>query len=43
MPFLSKEMKPLHLTEQEKRDLVAFMEALTGEVGDARPPDRLPE
>jgi cytochrome c peroxidase len=27
---LSKEMKPLQLTAQEKRDLVAFMESLTG-------------
>ncbi len=28
---LSKEIKPLNLTEQEKADLVAFLQALTGE------------
>lgn len=30
-PSLSEEMKPLELTEQEKKDLVAFMEALTSD------------
>lgn len=30
-PYLDKDMKPLNLTEQEKKDLVAFMQALTGE------------
>ncbi len=30
--WLSKEIKPLHLGEQDKTDLVAFLEALTGEV-----------
>ncbi len=30
--WLSKEIKPLHLTAQEKADLVAFLEALTGDV-----------
>lgn len=30
-PSLSEEMLPLGLTEQEKRDLVAFMEALTSD------------
>jgi cytochrome c peroxidase len=29
---LSKDMKPLNLTEQEKEDLVAFLESLTGEM-----------
>lgn len=29
---LSKDMKPLQLTEQEKADLVAFLESLTGEM-----------
>jgi cytochrome c peroxidase len=42
-PNLSKEIKPLKLTAQDKRDLVAFMEALTGEVQNATPPTRLPE
>jgi cytochrome c peroxidase len=36
--WLSKEIRPLNLTEQEKADLVAFLEALTGEVrGTERP------
>ena len=30
--WLSKEIKPLHLTDQDRADLVAFLEALTGEV-----------
>jgi cytochrome c peroxidase len=30
-PYLDKDMKKLNLTTQEKRDVVAFMEALTGE------------
>jgi cytochrome c peroxidase len=30
-PSLSEEMKPLHLTAQEKADLVAFMQTLDGE------------
>jgi cytochrome c peroxidase len=42
-PNLSKEIKPLNLTAQDKRDLLAFMEALTGEVENATPPARLPE
>jgi cytochrome c peroxidase len=29
-PYLDKDVKPLKLTEQEKADLVAFLEALTG-------------
>jgi len=29
-PFLDAAIFPLHLTDQEKKDLVAFMEALTG-------------
>jgi cytochrome c peroxidase len=31
-PNLDKDIKPLKLTEQERADLVAFLEALTGEV-----------
>jgi cytochrome c peroxidase len=31
-PNLSKEIRPLNLSDQEKADLVAFLEALTGEV-----------
>ena len=31
------------LSDDEVDAVVAFMEALTGEVGNARPPDRLPE
>jgi cytochrome c peroxidase len=30
--WLSKEIRPLNLTDQEKSDLVAFLEALTGDV-----------
>lgn len=30
-PHLSEKMKPLHLSDQEKADLVAFMKALSGE------------
>ena len=30
-PYLAKSMKPLHLTAQEKKDLVSFMKALSGE------------
>jgi cytochrome c peroxidase len=38
-PNLSKDIKKLGLTQQEKRDLVAFLEALQGEVTNATPPD----
>ncbi len=40
-PWLSPEIKPLGLTAQEQTDLVAFMEALTGEIDPevARAPD----
>ena len=31
-PFLSKEMVPLHLTAEEKSDLVAFLRSLTGDI-----------
>jgi cytochrome c peroxidase len=39
---LSPEIKPLKLSAQEKRDLVAFLESLTGEVRNATPPESLP-
>jgi cytochrome c peroxidase len=42
-PQLSKDIKPLKLTAQEKRDLVAFLESLQGEVNNATPPDKLPQ
>ncbi len=42
-PNLSKEIRPLGLTEREKRDLVAFLEALTGEVHNLAPPPSLPQ
>ena len=41
-PNLSQEIKPLKLSPQEKRDLVAFLEALTGDVTNADPPQSLP-
>ena len=42
-PWLSKEVKPLTLTPAEVADLVAFLEALTGEVTNAEPPASLPK
>jgi cytochrome c peroxidase len=42
-PHLSKEIKPLQLTAQDIDDLVAFMEALTGEVNNLQPPLQLPQ
>jgi len=36
--WLSKEIKPLHLTDQDRADLVAFLESLTGEVRGAERP-----
>jgi cytochrome c peroxidase len=42
-PNLSKEIKPLNLSAQEKRDLVDFLESLTGDVNNATPPDKLPQ
>jgi len=41
-PWLSKEIKPLNLTPAEVDDLVAFLDALTGEVTNAVPPQSLP-
>jgi cytochrome c peroxidase len=41
-PNLSKEIKPLKLSAQEKRDLVAFLESLTGAVENTTPPETLP-
>jgi cytochrome c peroxidase len=41
-PHLDPLVLPLHLTVQEKQDLVAFLEALTGPPPDIRPP-KLPE
>ncbi len=41
-PYLSKDIKKLDLTEQEKKDLLAFLvEGLTGPLPDIKPP-RLP-
>jgi cytochrome c peroxidase len=42
-PNLAKEIKPLGLTPQELTDLVAFMEALTGDVPDLIPPKEFPK
>jgi len=36
--WLSKEIKPLHLTDQDRADLVAFLESLTGEVSGREKP-----
>ncbi len=42
-PWLSKEIKPLNLTPTEVADLVAFLEALTGDVKGLEPPASLPQ
>jgi cytochrome c peroxidase len=41
--WLSKEIKPLNLTPAEVTDLVAFLEALTGDVNGLEPPASLPK
>lgn len=41
--YLAKEMRPLKLTPQERDDLVAFLEALTGEVTPVTPPRDFPQ
>jgi cytochrome c peroxidase len=40
--WLAKEMQPLNLSPQEKIDLIAFMEALTGPINNMEPPAALP-
>jgi len=41
---LDANIKPLHLTEQEQKDLVAFLKALSGEGWQpARPPAQFPQ
>ena len=40
---LSDEIKPLGLSQSEQRDLVAFMEALTGPVTNIAAPASLPQ
>ena len=43
-PWLSKDIRPLNLTPVEQKDLVAFMEALTGQVApEVSTPPKLPE
>jgi cytochrome c peroxidase len=43
-PWLSGEIRPLGLTVEERADLVAFLEALTGEVApEVTSPPRLPQ
>ena len=40
-PYLDKEIKPLNLSAQDRADLVAFLEALTGEMPkNAGPPEK---
>ncbi len=41
-PHLDPEMKKLNLTDQDKKDLVEFLKALTGEVTKVTRPARLP-
>src|SRR5579863_2149816 len=41
---LDSKIKPLHLTDQNKKDLVAFLNALSGEGWqDIKPPEKFPE
>jgi cytochrome c peroxidase len=42
-PYLSEEITPLALTAREQRDLVAFLEALTGPVTGMTAPSSLPQ
>lgn len=43
-PWLSPDVKPLNLTTREQADLVAFLEALTGQVAaEVSTPPTLPE
>ena len=42
-PYLSKEMRPLKLTAGERADLVAFLEALTGDVTPVEVPTTFPQ
>lgn len=41
---LNKEIKPLHLTKEEKKSLITFLEALSGDGWEHfRPPEKFPE
>jgi cytochrome c peroxidase len=40
---LDAKIKPLHLRDQDKDDLVAFLNALTGDITPVRAPEKLPE
>ena len=40
---LDAKIKPLHLRDQDKDDLVAFLNALTGDVTPVRAPEKLPQ
>ena len=42
-PHLAKEMRPLHLTQGEKDDLLAFMKALHGDGPRVVPPTKFPQ
>lgn len=42
-PHLAAEIKPLNLSERDKRDLLAFLESLTGDVMNADVPSELPK
>jgi cytochrome c peroxidase len=42
-PHRSKEIRPLKLAPQERADLVAFMESLTGDAPTVTPPTALPQ
>ena len=40
---LDEKIKPLHLSDSQKDDLVAFLNALTGDVTPVRAPDKFPQ
>lgn len=35
-PFLDSSLRPLHLSPEDRRDLLAFLRSLTGEVSEGR-------
>ena len=39
-PFLDREIRPLKLSDQEKKDLVAFLESLTGNIRFGKPEEQ---
>jgi cytochrome c peroxidase len=43
-PWLSSDVRPLNLTAEEQKDMVAFLQSLTGEIDpDVSKPPKLPQ